>query len=99
MLEHCGYNMAKHGVKALTTSFPYSEPPVSESEGIKCYGLAPWFTDTNLVRESTIGSWDYRGQRVDSMQALQEATKMRVLNPSEVGHAILKAFEYDKVDF
>ena len=70
VLEHCGYNMAKHAVKALTTSFPYAEPPPSEAEGIKCYGLAPWFTDTNLVRESTIGSWDYRGHKVDSMQVI-----------------------------
>ena len=33
------------------------------------------------------------------LQALQEATKMRVLSVSEVGHALLKAFEYDKVNF
>ena len=98
IIEHAGYNMSKHGVLALTKAFPHSEPAVYDSEGIKCYGLAPWFTDTNLVRESTIGSWDYRGKRVDSMQALQEATKLRVLNATEVGHALLKAFQYDKVN-
>ena len=44
-----GYNMAKHGVVALTKGFKFAEPNVYDTEGIKCYALAPYYVDTNLV--------------------------------------------------
>ena len=44
-----GYNMAKHGVVALTKGFKFAEPNVYDTEGIKCYAIAPYYVDTNLV--------------------------------------------------
>jgi NAD(P)-dependent dehydrogenase (short-subunit alcohol dehydrogenase family) len=41
--------MAKHGVVALTKGFKFAEPTVYDTEGIKCYALAPYYVDTNLV--------------------------------------------------
>ena len=41
--------MAKHGIVALTRGFKFSEPKVYDTEGIKCFALAPWFADTALV--------------------------------------------------
>ena len=49
VIEHMGYNMAKHGVVALTKGFKFAEPTVYDTEGIKCYALAPYYVDTNLV--------------------------------------------------
>ena len=40
--------MAKHGIVALTRGFKFSEPKVYDTEGIKCFALAPWFADTAL---------------------------------------------------
>ena len=48
-IEHMGYTMAKHGMVALTKGFKFAEPTVYDTEGIKCYALAPYFVDTNFV--------------------------------------------------
>ena len=40
--------MAKHGIVALTRAFKFLEPKVYDTEGIKCFALAPWFADTAL---------------------------------------------------
>ena len=40
--------MAKHGIIALTRAFKFGEPKVFDTEGIKCFALAPWFADTAL---------------------------------------------------
>ena len=45
-----GYSSAKHGLVTLTRAFQFSVPYVFDSEGIKCYALAPTGCDTNLVR-------------------------------------------------
>ena len=45
-----GYSSAKHGLVTLTRAFLFSVPYVFDSEGIKCYALAPTGCDTNLVR-------------------------------------------------
>ena len=45
-----GYSSAKHGLVTLTRAFLFSAPYVFDSEGIKCYALAPTGCDTNLVR-------------------------------------------------
>ena len=95
--------MAKHGIVALTKAFKTSEPNVSENENIKCYALAPWYTDTNLVRSAVTLSqesqakWINRGTTIASLQDLTKATKMRVLNVNEVGQGLIKSLEYDKV--
>ncbi len=49
-MEGVGYTLAKHGMVTLTRSFNDVEPKVYDVEGIKCYGLAPFFADTKLVR-------------------------------------------------
>ena len=55
VIEHMGYNMAKHGVVALTKGFKFAEPTVYDTEGIKCYALAPYYVDTNLVSNTITG--------------------------------------------
>ena len=40
--------MAKHGIVALTRAFKFGEPKVYDTDGIKCFALAPWFADTAL---------------------------------------------------
>ena len=102
--EHIGYNVAKKGVVALTQGFKSSEPNIYESEGIKCYALAPWYADTNLVRSSlqlsneNPGKWTRGGKTVTSIQDLKLGKSMtRVLTVNEVGHALIKSLEYDKV--
>ena len=54
IIEHMGYNMAKHGVVALTKGFKFAEPKVYDTDGIKCYALAPYYVDTNLVSKVLI---------------------------------------------
>ena len=49
-IECHGYSTAKHGLICLTRAFLFSNPYVFDSEGIKCYALAPTGCDTNLVR-------------------------------------------------
>ena len=95
--------MAKHGVLSLTKGFKYCEPSIYENEGIKCYAIAPWFADTNLVRSSlkesaeNPGMWTRSGQSMTTMEVLETSTKMRVLNVHEVGAALMKSLQYDKV--
>ena len=42
-------------------------------------------------------NWKYKGQTIDSMEKLAKVKKMRILNVHEVGHALIKSLEYDKV--
>ena len=49
-IEGHGYSAAKHGLVTLTRAFLFSAPYVFDSEGIKCYALAPTGCNTNLVR-------------------------------------------------
>ena len=49
-IEGHGYAAAKHGLVTLTRAFLFSAPYVFDSEGIKCYALAPTGCNTNLVR-------------------------------------------------
>ena len=55
VIDHMGYTMAKHGVVALTKGFKFAEPTVYDTEGIKCYALAPYYVDTNLVSNTITG--------------------------------------------
>jgi len=102
VIDHMGYNMAKHGVVALTKGFKFAEPTVYDTEGIKCYAIAPYYVDTNLVRSSfelskeNPGKWSVRGQTIASMEDLQKTTKQRLLNVHEVGQGLMKSLEYDK---
>ena len=97
--------MAKHGLVAMTRAFLSSKPTVFESEGIKCYALCPSFADTHFVRsafENEKGFKENHGivtskGRVHSMKELAETTKSRVLTVNEVGDAMIKSLEYDKV--
>ena len=41
--------------------------------------------------------WKYKGQTIDSMEKLAKVKKRRILNVHEVGHALIKSLEYDKV--
>ena len=49
-LTCAGYTVAKHGILAMTRAFQTCHPKPQNSEGIKCYALAPTGCDTNLVR-------------------------------------------------
>jgi hypothetical protein len=94
--------MAKHGLVALTRGFSACEPNTYEAEGIKCYALAPWFANTNLVRSGIEMAkkdnlWQINGSSVQSMDDLASVTHMRALNVHEVGDAFMRSFEYDKV--
>ena len=75
---------------SMTRSFLTSDPPVYESEGIKCYAICPGFVETNLVRNAL----DERGM---TNQDLVQKTNMRVMTPKEIGDAMVKALQYDKV--
>lgn len=102
VIEHMGYNMAKHGVVALTKGFKFAEPTVYDTEGIKCYAIAPYYVDTNLVRSSfelskdDPGKWSVRGQAIASMEDLQNSTKERLLTVTEVGAGLMKSLQYDQ---
>ena len=78
-LKHYGYNMAKHGIIALTRGFKFSEPNIYGDEGVKCYALAPWFANTGLVHSwvksahDNPGSWTYQGKSLTSIDAHEKA--------------------------
>ena len=74
----------------MTRSFLTSDPPVYQSEGIKCYALCPGFVETNLVQKAL----DDRGL---TNQELTQKTNMRVMTPKEIGDALVKSLQYDKV--
>ena len=103
-INNAGYQVAKHGLVSMTRAFITSEPKPHKSEGIKCYALCPVFADTNLVRsafekrkeEIQKGTVSSKGQ-ITSMEELSEKMKMRILTVEEVGDAMMKSLEYDKV--
>ena len=74
----------------MTRSFLTSDPPVYKSEGIKCYALCPGFVETNLVQKAL----DDRGL---TNQELTQKTNMRVMTTKEIGDALVKSLQYDKV--
>ena len=94
-----GYTVAKHGLVALTRAFLVSEPKVSDVEAIKCYALAPTFADTNLVRSAFEAPQTSTKAKIENMEDLVSASQMRILTVEEVGTALMKSFEYDKVIF
>ena len=75
---------------SMTRSFLTSDPPVYQSEGIKCYALCPGFVETNLVQKAL----DDRGL---TNQELTQKTNMRVMTTKEIGDALVKSLQYDKV--
>ena len=75
---------------SMTRSFLTSDPPVYESEGIKCYALCPGFVETNLVQKAL----DDRGL---TNQESTQKTNMRVMTTKEIGDALVKSLQYDKV--
>jgi len=101
VINNYGYNMAKHGIVALTRAFKFSEPKVYDTEGIKCFSLAPWFADTALVHswmesaKEKPGSWMYEGKSLTSIEDIKTAGHMRILTVHEVGQGLIKALEYD----
>lgn len=97
-LNSSGYTIAKHGMVSLTRSF---RSKVYHEEGIKCYTLAPWFADTNLVRSQLekakeTNSPGFRGNRVTSMEELSKAVHTRILTVEEVGEAMMTSLKIDK---
>ena len=84
------YAVAKHAMVSMTRSFLTSDPPVYESDGIKCYALCPGFVETNLVQKAL----DDRGL---TNQELTQKTNMRVMTTKEIGDALVKSLQYDKV--
>ena len=76
---------------SMTRSFLTADPPVYETEGIKCYGLCPGFVDTNLVRKAL----DDRG--LTSKDLVKRMFGARVMTANEIGDAMVKALQYDKV--
>ena len=95
--------MAKQGIVALTRGFKFSEPKLYDTEGIKCFALAPWFADTALVHswvksaKEKPGSWTYEGKSLSSIDDIKKAGQMRILTVHEVGQGLIKALEYDNV--
>jgi NAD(P)-dependent dehydrogenase (short-subunit alcohol dehydrogenase family) len=101
-IGNIGYNMAKHGLVALTRGFSACEPNTYDAEGIKCYALAPWFANTRMVRSTfemanKDNVWQINGKSVQSMDDLASVAHMRALTVPEVGDAFMRSFEYDKV--
>ena len=75
---------------SMTRSFLTSDPPVYQSEGIKCYALCPGFVETNLVQKAL-------NDRGLTNQELTQKTNMRVMTTKEIGDALAKSLQYDKV--
>ena len=75
---------------SMTRSFLTSDPPVYQSEGIKCYALCPGFVETNLVQKAL-------NDRGLTNQELTQKTNMRVMTTKEIGDALVKSLQYDKV--
>lgn len=96
-LENTGYGMSKHGLANLTRTFAEIVPDIYSVEGVKCYGIAPWFADTNLVRTG-FGDKRVRTALGDftSINDIKKNYKVRVLTVEEVGDSFVKALEHDK---
>ena len=76
---------------SMTRSFLTSDPPVYESEGIKCYALCPGFVDTNLVQKAL----DDKGMTKKDL--VKRMFGARIMTPNEIGDAMMKALQFDKV--
>ena len=88
-----GYSVAKTGLVTLTRAFLFSKPYVYDSEGIKCYALAPTGCNTNLIR-SLLDKTD-----IKTHEDLEKAFDVKILTVEQVGDALMKSFQYDKVNF
>ena len=76
---------------SMTRSFLTSDPQVYESEGIKCYALCPGFVDTNLVQKAL----DDKGMTKKDL--VKRMFGARIMTASEIGDAMMKALQFDKV--
>jgi len=83
LTECMGYTMSKWAVVGLTRNFGMAKPDLFESEGIKCYALCPWYTDTTLVTDMM------------NLKTIEKHSGIRVMDPSEVGKALLDAIRMD----
>merc|ERR1712001_567554 len=97
-----GYCVSKHGMVSMTRSFITSDPKPYDTDGIKCYALCPVFVDTNLVREGLKAKEHKSRQRLGgkpagNIEELAKTTKMRVMTVNEIGDAMKKSLQYDKV--
>ena len=61
--------------------------------------LTPTFADTNLVRSAFEAPQTSTKAKIENMEDLVSASQMRILTVEEVGTALMKSFEYDKVTF
>lgn len=101
-LTHVGYNISKHGLVALTRYFGALEPDVFKTEGVKCYALAPWLADTNLVRshiEKAINEGKpvvHKNQEIRNLDDYRKIGMMRALTVEEVGEAFIQSIYKDK---
>ena len=84
--------MAKHGMVQITRGFLFTDPKVYELEGIKCYALCPNTTETPLVTS-------YLEERNLTKEDVEGAMRMKILTVEEIGEAVMKSFNYDKVRF
>ena len=84
--------MAKHGMVQITRGFLFTDPKVFELEGIKCYALCPNTTETPLVTS-------YLEERNLTKEDVEGAMRMKILTVEEIGEAVMKSFNYDKVRF
>ena len=94
--------MAKHGILAMTRAFQTCHPKPRDSEGIKCYALCPSLVDTNMVRKSIEhncqrGVTDGWNANTSSLDEFVELAKIRAMSGEEIGSALMKSFELDKV--
>ena len=87
-----GYSVSKTGLVTLTRAFLFSKPYVYDSEGIKCYALAPTGCNTNLIR-SLLDKTD-----IKTHEDLEKAFDVKILTVEQVGDALMKSFQYDKVN-
>ena len=101
-ITSAGYNISKWGNMALTRSFAEVLPDVYDTEGVKCYGLCPWFVDTRLVNQSfelaPKGGFESRfsSVKVHNMDDLVESTKNRALTAEEIAGAMMESLRVDK---
>ena len=76
----------------ITRGFLFTDPKVYELEGIKCYALCPNTTETPLVTS-------YLEERNLTKEDVEGAMRMKILTVEEIGEAVMKSFNYDKVRF
>jgi NAD(P)-dependent dehydrogenase (short-subunit alcohol dehydrogenase family) len=63
-IQESGYTVSKHGLVAMTRAFAKTKPSVNDVEGIKCYAICPWATDTKLLEYNYLKIDSYLFQAV-----------------------------------